>query len=266
MASIAFVGFVTIDLIEGQPYLGGAAGVMSLNAQYLGHASTLVSMLSNNTYGALYKRHLKEAGVDTSLSVTDASAMPTCVITDPHGFGSTRQWSDNGACRRIADIRLQPADLVGVDAIFLCNAPPLLVKKILTAYDGPNLFYIPGPSIVSRPERVLEEALDRSRIVFANEEEAVEVLKKDPFGHKVEMLVLTRGQAGGEVRTADGTTIEFEAPAVGKVLDTTGAGDAFSLGFGSAILDGKPVEHALESAKSLAGKVLEKRGGLVYKE
>lgn len=66
--SFIFVGFATIDSIEGKLYPGGAAGAMSINAANLGVKSSLLAPLSQDENGRWYKQELQRAGVDTRLS------------------------------------------------------------------------------------------------------------------------------------------------------------------------------------------------------
>ena len=64
------------------------------------------------------------------------------------------------------------------------------------------------------------------------------------LGRGVREVVVKRGAAGAGVHTADG---RWEAPAVAVTsIDTVGAGDAFTAGYLSALLDGGDVAGRLQ--------------------
>lgn len=262
MLKILFAGYATIDLIGGKFHLGGAAGVMSVNASFLGVKSSLLTVLAKDKHGDFYIKNLKKARVDFSLSYLDATNLPTCVINRAHDFGSKRDWSDNGANKYLKQIKVTKKDLSRFDAVFLANCNPVLAETV--ARNKPdNLFYIPGPQSVLQKNYIKEEVLKRARIVFGNEEEAPFIFEKQPFKLGVKTVVITRGKNGGTVFLNTSERIDFNASGTDKVIDSTGAGDNFALGFGIRILDGKSIQYAIEYGKKLAARVIEREGGLL---
>lgn len=262
MYSIAFAGYATADIIENEMYLGGAAGMMSINAPYLGVYSSLLAPLGKDTYGKLYQKHLHKNKVNTSLCFL-VPHLPICVIENVFGAGSNRQWNDNGANKYISKIKLDQKTIQSFDGVFLANSHPLLAEKV-AEYSPDNLFYIPGPQVVKQKDYVRISILKKTRVVFGNEEEAPFIFDKKPFLLGVEIVVITYGKKGGEIFLHNGRTIKFDAPKVKKVTDTTGAGDAFALGFGFGILDRKTVADAIAGGKKLVKKTLTQEGGLIF--
>lgn len=262
MYTVLFVGYATVDIIEGQWHAGGAAGVMAINASVLGVRSHLIAPLAHDVYGKWYQRHLQKTSVDYSLCPF-VPHMPTCIITDPFGSGSKRQWSDRGANAHLSTLTFQPESVPSVDGIFIVNSHPDLGEKIARLSKS-AVFYIPGPQAVLQKGYVREKIIARSRVIFGNEEEAAFILGKKPFSLGVEMVVVTRGQRGGEVFLPKDKMISFTAPLVEKVVDPTGAGDAFALGFGLTLINGATVGQAIRAGKKTAGKILAKKGGLIF--
>ncbi len=75
-------------------------------------------------------------------------------------------------------------------------------------------------------------------ILFANEAEICALYETEDFdkactevAKECELAALTRGANGARIITKEGTTIEVPAFPVGKVEDTTGAGDLYAAGF-----------------------------------
>jgi sugar/nucleoside kinase (ribokinase family) len=92
-------------------------------------------------------------------------------------------------------------------------------------------------------------------VVFANAEEA-RALAAPPPG----VLVVKDGPRPVVVTFPDGRTHQVDVPALGPVVDTTGAGDAFAAGFLAAVLDGSTEVDAARAGASLAARLLEPGG------
>jgi sugar/nucleoside kinase (ribokinase family) len=73
-------------------------------------------------------------------------------------------------------------------------------------------------------------------------------------------VVIKRG-ARGALALLDGTTVRAAAPRV-RVVDTTGAGDAFNGGFLAALLAGQPIEACLTAGVRLGSHAVAAAGGL----
>lgn len=259
---ILFVGYATVDIIEDNLALGGGAGIMSINAALLGIESSLLTVLSKDRYGQFYQTALREARVDVSMCNFDSPRLPTCNIDDPYALGSKRRWKDNGANKFIRNIKVSRRKLSRFDGVFIVNSHPDLAEKI-AKLSPKNLFYIPGPQSVLQKNYVKGSVVKRSKIIFGNFEEKASILNEGPFDKGVEMVIITRGKSGGIIYFKDGKKYKFPPPKVKKVIDTTGAGDNFALGFGMKILEGKSIKEAIGFGKKLAKIIIEKRGGLL---
>ncbi len=259
---LLFAGYATMDIIEGEQSYGGAAAVMAMNARSLGHKASLLSVLAKDRNGLQYAHELRARGVDLNLSYREAPFLPTCTITHPHGTGSLREWDDHGANACIGLIGLTSEDLGRFRAVFLANAHPALVEKV-ASLKPQNLVYIPGPQIVLKKDYLSKRALNNSRIIFANEEEASLVLEKEPFGGQADYVVVTKGKKGGTVLHRSSKPHDFIADNMPGAVDATGAGDIFALGFSLSILKRKPVSEAILESKELVKRIMYKKGGLL---
>lgn len=260
---ILFVGYAVIDLIDGKTFSGGAGGSMSLNAATLGFSSSFFGPLSAEKQGRWYQQRLSEAGVDFSLCDMRAPALPLCEIVDKFGHGSTRRWEDRGAYAHFVDMPLRAQDLDAFDRIFLCNAPPEIGERISALMTERKLWYIPGPKSVTVPNWIRSTILQKTEIAFANEEEFPFLLEQNPFFCGVRMIAATRGAKGGAVLMPDGKKFFYRPVRNVHVVDTTGAGDAWALGFATEWMRSKSVRSAINTAKQLAARCIQIQGGLL---
>jgi 2-dehydro-3-deoxygluconokinase len=80
---------------------------------------------------------------------------------------------------------------------------------------------------------------------------------RDPaalLGGRTRTVVVKRGVAGASVTTAEGTVVGPARPV--PVVDPVGAGDAFTAGWISARLRGRPIPEALAEASAVASLVV----------
>jgi sugar/nucleoside kinase (ribokinase family) len=99
-------------------------------------------------------------------------------------------------------------------------------------------------------------------VLFANEDEALllanatdldgALAKLSPL---VSTLIVTRGAAGA-LGIERGNRIEIPAAPVGKVVDTTGAGDLFAAGFLAARCRARPLERCLQAGAQAAAEII----------
>jgi sugar/nucleoside kinase (ribokinase family) len=75
------------------------------------------------------------------------------------------------------------------------------------------------------------------------------------------LVVVTAGRHGGEVYEQGKLPTHYETLQAGKVVDETGAGDAFCSGLVGALLEGRSVELAVRMGKTAAARVVTKIGG-----
>jgi ribokinase len=136
----------------------------------------------------------------------------------------------------------------------------------------------PGMPEIDQRTKLLP-LLSEVEVLFLNREEAAALfdLKLSdqmvwnthafPMGARV--TVVTDGAHGGKVCIGDKQTF-YEPEKVSRVINTTGAGDAFASGYIAALLYGKDYEQAVEwgkrNAKGVLGYIGAKRGLLTLAE
>jgi ribokinase len=144
-------------------------------------------------------------------------------------------------------------------------------KKLLEKLDV-NISFSPGMLYAKKKLRSLELLIGKSTVVFLNKEEA-ELLTGNRYDKApseliamgAEVVAMTLGNKGCLV-TQRGKSYRIKASPT-KVVDTTGAGDAFAAGFLYGLLKGKKMEICGKIGNWSASKCIEKvgaRAGLPY--
>ncbi len=84
---------------------------------------------------------------------------------------------------------------------------------------------------------------------------------KDLAKQHKKLFIVTLGASGSRAYHGDG---QFECPAdpIDKVIDTTGAGDAFAAGYLSRYCHGHGIRESLESGARLAALVVQRHGSI----
>jgi sugar/nucleoside kinase (ribokinase family) len=92
-------------------------------------------------------------------------------------------------------------------------------------------------------------------VVFANQDEAA-LLGLQERWQGPGWLVVKHGPDPVEVIDSASCSVSVPVPVVHKVLDATGAGDAFAAGFLQAFIDGRSAPEAVKAGNVLAARVL----------
>ncbi len=270
------IGELVWDLLPTGARLGGAPFNVVANLVRLGWRGRYVSAVGDDDLGHRARRSIDEMGVDASLLQTvpsptgtvrvqlDASGSPTFEIVSPAAYEA------------VAAVRLPPSGTVDV-IVF-----GTLAQRFGGVFDTTVDMAARAPAAmrlydVNLREGCWEAGLIRrllrlATIVKVNEEEApvvAEVLGL-PWS-SIEAFCRTIGgrfdlQAVAVTLGADGAGLLLghrfcQMPAApARVVDTVGAGDAFSAGLIEGIRLGWPAERALDLALRVASIVAAREG------
>ena len=123
---------------------------------------------------------------------------------------------------------------------------------------------------------LLEKILQRATWVKLNDEELCEVIGRSLTGgpelrsyakalferYPLERLIVTLGAQGAFVLNKEGI-VEGQPVPVNNIIDTVGAGDAFSAVMIRGILQGWPIQRTLDQALIFASAICQQRGATV---
>lgn len=237
----------------------------------------LIGCIGDDEFGRTLGASLRAVGVDARLHVDGSLPTGTCVILVDHSRERT-MFPDPGANCALRSEEVVTAlddaqaagelDHLHVSGYALLN--PASRAAGLTAIDharslGATISLDPasaGP--LAQCLDVVLPVVDRLDVLVANEAEAAVLtgvsaeLSLETLAARVPLVVVKRGAAGVVARQG-GQTVARAAVKVG-VIDTTGAGDAFSAGFLPAWLAGRPLDEALDSGQLLAARAVGRVG------
>lgn len=99
-----------------------------------------------------------------------------------------------------------------------------------------------------------------AQVLFVNKEEwQLVAAQQEALANQVEQIVVTDGGQGGKIIVRGGQTVEYAASSA-QVIDETGAGDAFCVGYVAALLKNKEVQTAAEWGAKNAASVVSQIG------
>ena len=274
---VAVFGEVLLDCFEdGQQVPGGAPFNVAWHLHALGDAPLFISRLGNDSHG----ERLKAAMQDWHMSISGLQ------FDAEHATG-------------IVDVRLRDGqpdyviredsawDHIAVAALPVLASPSMLYHGTLALRHENSraalhrLQAAPGVSIfidlnLRAPwwnGDAVHTMLQRARWAKMNQAELAALgfdrgnLAADMAAlqaeYPIEQLIVTCGEAGARVRSRDGRFVEQASVPAACIVDSVGAGDAFSAMYIHGLRAGWPAEIILGRAQQFASAILGRRGAIV---
>jgi sugar/nucleoside kinase (ribokinase family) len=260
------------DLVRGSDVLGtvdvmpgGAAANVAVWARRLGADVTLVGKIGDDTLGTLMRTHLQGEGVARQV-MTVPGGLSTRVGILVSADGEHSFVIDHTKVLRFEEGDAPPSLLDTADAvffngydIFLARSTTFLAALVAEARRRrvPMLF---DPSSFALIDAFgagrLMDGVGPIDVLLANDAEADALRGGRPL-ESLEAwarLAVVKQGPGGSSAYADGAAWHAEATPV-KVVDTTGAGDAFDAAFMVEWLASRDVEAALQAGNRLGAHV-----------
>jgi ribokinase len=266
---VVVVGSVNVDLVLSLPRLpapgetviggrlhgapGGKGGNQAVAAARLGARTWLVGCIGDDDFGREAREDLSEAGVDTRLLATGRAPTGVAVVmVDAAGENAIAVAS--GANQELDPdmVRAAFASIPSRDAVVLAclEVPDAAVLAAAEAAAARGWPFVLNPA----PARPLApELLRRCAVLTPNHHEATALGPSsipDLLAGGVEAVVVTRGSQGADLYRPDrpDRPVLHQPPFAVPVVDTTGAGDAFSAALAWALAGGQSLEEAVRVA------------------
>jgi fructokinase len=276
---IVGLGEVLWDLLPGGKQLGGAPFNFTFHCHRLGHPSVMVSRVGADELGReiraaasvlgvtdAYVQEDPERATGTVQVAVDAQGQPSFTITSDVAYDHLA-WED-----RLASL-LKDARAVCFGTLAQRHpvARATIQRAVREAREALVVFDVNLRQHYYSRE-IIEASLSASRWVKLNEHELptlrdllaltgktdADLLEALRLRYRLELVILTRGEHGCLVRSA---TEIIDLPGVPvHVVDTVGAGDAFTAGLLASVLEGTPLRAAAVFANRLAARVAAARG------
>lgn len=239
--------------------IAGAESTVAIGLARLGHTARWVGRVGADEPGELVLRTLRAEGVDTSAVVRDEDAPTGLILFEQRTPDVTRVLYHRAGS---AGSRLTGQDVVagltgGARLLHVTGITPALGAEPLAATHAAVDHVLDQGGLVSfdvnhrsrlwsaaEASRVLTPLARKASVVIGSPEEL------DLVGSPGDHVVTKLGADGARVRTATGT---WTAPAHRvRAVDPVGAGDAFTAGYLSGLLDGLDPAACLARANTTA--------------
>ena len=257
----------SISVVNRIHHYGGTGGNIARIAARLGVPTALASFVGEDFSGE-YRSALERDGVDLEdLRSVPGYGTPTVwIFSDPKG--NQTAVVDQGPMAHASKFALLTHAVESSRIVHLGTGRPEYYRRVaaLAARHGKVIAFDPSQEIhyVYTATSFLD-LLRRADYFFGNEGETLAALRfthlrrpRDLLRH-VDVVVRTLGKRGSEVTEADGTT-KIPSLRPRRVVDVTGAGDAYRAGFYAGLHRGYDPVRCAVLGSSVASFVVEAAG------
>src|SRR6202045_4729468 len=256
---------------------GGSAANTIVGVANLGARAAYVGKVKDDQIGRMYMHDIRAAGVAFETVPASDGPAPGCsyILVTPDGERTMNTYL--GAAQELMPDDIDPAQIAASSIIYLegylwdpKNAKDAFVKAATIAHGaGRQVALTLSDSFCV--DRYRGEFLDLMRngtadLIFANEAELRSLYETSDFDAALKQLrsdtklgVVTRSEKGCVVASKEGVTAVPAFP-VGKIVDTTGAGDLFAAGFLFGLVRGAGYEKAGRLGALAAAEVIQHIG------
>ena len=292
---ILCIGEVLIDFIGHQSdvlinntrdyhrYIGGSPTNVAMNCSRLGLKAMMVGTVGSDGFGEYVFERLNSINVVTD-NIKKINTKPTSVVFVSKSKGTPDFIPFRNADSFITEDQisknvLQESNIFHTTCFALSKEPAqsTILKKAEEAFNlgcklSIDLNY--AKKLWDTQEeaiRVIKTYCRFNPLIKISEDDMFRLFRKElthqeifEFFHNlgVDTVCLTLGENGVKLSQLEKKTITLPAIKVKKVIDTTGAGDAFWSGFLYAYIKEKPIEDCLQIALKLAALKLQNVGRL----
>jgi len=258
----------TLYLSDVQDYPGGSAANVSIALGRLGIPVSFVGKVGGDAGGLLLVKEFQREGVDTSGIVIEPeqTTVKTFITIDQSGGKRIHVLGGDNVALSISSpdevdwSKIEEAEIVYVGEVFT------EVAELIASFArdrGKKVVYRPGLPLTALDAGKVRSILRNANVLILNHR-GWEVIKSsdstpaDLIKTGPEIVIVTKGAEGCETYTKDET---FTMPAYSvKVIDTTGAGDAFAAGLISALLESKGLRDCVDYALAVSAISVTKKG------
>lgn len=255
---------------------GGSAANTVAGLAGLGGKAAFVGKVANDQLGQVFTHDIRAVGVDFDTQpLTSGATTARCLIFVTPDAQRTMQ-TFLGACVDLGPEDVEESKVANSEVVYLEGYlfdPPrakeafFKASKIAKQAGKKVSLSLSDPFCVGRYRAEFLDLIEHHvDILFANEEEIKSLYQVTDFdqalqkvrGH-CEIAALTRSEKGSVVVKGDEVHV-IDAEKVAKVVDTTGAGDAYAAGFLYGYTQGKGLRAAGKLGGMMAAEIISHYG------
>ena len=266
--------------------VGGNASNVAVGVSRLGLKSSLVAEIGEDEFSQKIINSLTQENVDLEL-VKQIANEDSSITVGINFKGDRTLFTEHVQREHEFDFGEKTAKV-----IYLTSLGPIWEKAYektldFTEKNNIKLIFNPGTFQIEKRNSIIWHIISKSDVLFVNKEEAEELLygkeinlsinsqnyvKKLLYGLKslgAKIVAITDGNAGSFAM--DGTHNAYQLGIIPcEVVEKTGAGDAYTSGFISAILNGENIEEAMRwgafNSSAVIGEIGAEKGLLTKEE
>lgn len=292
---IVMIGECMLELTDvgsGQVSLNYAGDVLNtaVHLAGLGFSSSFITAIGVDPYSNMMINSWAERGVDTSHVLRHPERLPGLYAVQrlPNGDRDFLYWRGESAARAMCSTPewercagyacgASVFYFTGITLAILTPESRCQILSIAETVIKSGGFVIFDPNFRQRlwpniedARSWMERAARHANLVLPTDADDYELWSHTTksnstnkwFEFGVQHVVLKRGNQGASWETPDGTCLRSPAVEPARIIDTTGAGDAFNAGLIAAMLLGRSCEEALHHANTVAAATLSYHGAL----
>lgn len=260
---------------------GGSVASTVAGFANLGGRAAYIGRVADDQLGGIFVHDMRSLGVDVRLAPETRGA-PTArchVLISPDGQRTMQTYL--GACTELAVSDINDATVGSPQVLllegYIWDTPhgPAAVNRAMEIAAGNGAIValsLSDDQCVVRHHAAFTRALEEQvKMVFANENEIMALFGVDSFDKAVIqasqrdiLFVLTRSEKGSVIVNGLEQVVQH-AHKVDKVVDTTGAGDAYTAAFLYGWTHGKSLRECAELGSTCATAVIQQIGGRIEK-
>jgi sugar/nucleoside kinase (ribokinase family) len=258
---------------------GGSVANTVAGFANLGGSAAYIGRVANDQLGEIFVHDMRSLGVDVRLEPAAANS-PTArchVLISPDGQRTMQTYL--GACTELSvdnvteDTVRSPSIILMEGYVWdLAEGPAAAAKamQIASANGSRIALSLSDSFCVDRHRDAFLEAVRNGvDIVVADEDEVNALLRTASFDATLTALddfdnlfAITRSEKGSVIRHGAETVVQ-EATPVDTIVDTTGAGDAYSAGFLYGLAHGRSLKESAELGTFCATRVIQQVGARI---
>ena len=292
---ILCVGEVLVDFIGQQEgvlinetrdyhrYLGGSPTNVAMNSTRLGLNTTLVATVGKDGFGSYILERLSSVGLNTDhVNVLENTSTSVIFVSRSDGTPDFIPYREADCCiyeEQISEQILSQTKIFHTTCFALSKNPAqeTILSKAQEAYNLGCKLSIDvnyAKKLWSSQEeafQVIKTYCSFNPLIKISEDDMLRLFEKElphedifNFFHNegVDIVCLTLGSKGVKLSQKGKGIIQMPAIKIDKVMDSTGAGDAFWSGFLFAFIKEKTIDECLVIALKLAALKLQNVGRL----
>lgn len=292
---ILCVGEVLVDFIGHQEgvlisetrdyhrYLGGSPTNVAMNSTRLGLNTIMVATVGNDGFGTYIAERLGDVGVNTDhLNILEDKSTSVIFVSRSDSTPDFIPYRSADCCiyeEQISSETLANTTIFHTTCFALSKNPAqkTILKKAQEAYNlGCKLSIDVNYArklwkSQKKAFKVIKTYCQFNPLIKISEDDMLRLFEKElpheeifQFFHDqgADTVCLTLGSKGVKLSQKGEKVIEMPAIKIDKVMDTTGAGDAFWSGFLFAYIKEKSIQECLDIALKLAALKLQNVGRL----